>query len=161
MREAPIDLRKVMTWRNLYTLAEPRGYNTLPECETCPCVDCGLPATANPITVMGRRSMTARERTRVRILATFRNVRACDAHVKQVKEELMGLANRSSADKVRELLYQDPLLYTMEEVNALKATLIGILGYWRNIPLQRGDWVHEGVDWLRTQQTYYAVHISY
>ena len=73
--------------------------------------------------------------------------------MKQVKEELMGLANRSSSDKVRELLYQDPLLYTMEEVNALKATLIGILGYWRNIPLQRGDWVHEGVDWLRTQQT--------
>ena len=69
--------------------------------------------------------MTARERTRVRVLATFRNVRTCDTHVKRVKEELVGLANRSSSDKVRELLYQDPLLYTMEEVNALKATLIG------------------------------------
>ena len=80
-QEGVVDLRNVLTWRDLYGPTSAMGLNTNPACTACPVAGCGAQATENPVIARGRLGMSARERTRVRILACFKNLRTCEAHV--------------------------------------------------------------------------------
>ena len=84
------------------------GLNTNPACTTCPVVGCGAQATENPVIARGKLGMPARDRTRVRILACFKNLRTCEAHVGEVRTELENFVNSVSDATIRELLKIQP-----------------------------------------------------
>ena len=159
-QEGAIDLRGVQTWEELYLPATSLGFNQNPACRTCPFLGCGAHATENPVAARGKKGMSAKDRTRVRIFACFNNLRTCEAHVAAIKAELEEFANRASHDVIRELMKVQPADYSARDIARLKVPLMGVIGYWQRIPLVAGPWMHQSAKNLRATLSWFAERIA-
>ena len=136
------------------------GLNTNPACTACPVAGCGAQATENPVIARGRLGMSARERTRVRILACFKNLRTCEAHVGEVRAELENFVSSASDAAIRELLKVQPGSYSARDIARLRGPLVGATEAWRKIPVEAGPWLHQSAKSLRATLSWAAERIS-
>ena len=128
----------VQTWTNLYVPSGPLGDNTFPPCPICPFNDCLARSEGEAIRTRGRIGMPPKERTRVRILAVFNNIRACNEHRGSIFRAIEAFANHASSDVIRMGLNRPIFTYTEEEATTLKSPILSVLSMWRNFQFSGG-----------------------